>query len=99
VSASNWVYCPRCVKRGQDRAAAQRAAVDATYGTVPAHEYLAAISAIPLPVLPEYGTFREDYSISGAERGVVTVTYSGQCSQCSLSLDFTRDYVIPDVTA
>ena len=39
--------------------------------------------------------FREDYEIYGAETGVVTVSYSGVCRQCGLSLHFEDRKPIP----
>lgn len=39
--------------------------------------------------------FREDYEIYGAETGVVTVSYSGACCLCGLSLCFEYRKSIP----
>lgn len=36
----------------------------------------------------ENQTFREDYEIYGAEEGVVNVSYSGHCKECSTGVDF-----------
>lgn len=38
-------------------------------------------------------TFREDYGIGGAEDGELHIDYSGECSECGLSLTFSR--VVP----
>jgi hypothetical protein len=51
-----------------------------------------------LAVTPAGDTFREDYEIYGAEDGTVTVTYSGSCQSCGLSLSFRDDREIPGVT-
>lgn len=37
----------------------------------------------------------EDYEITGADTGIVTVGYSGSCTVCKLSLDFTETHPIP----
>jgi hypothetical protein len=44
-------------------------------------------------------TFREDYEIYGAETGTVTVSYSGECTECHLKLSFTEDHPIPGVAS
>ena len=41
-------------------------------------------------------TFREDYEITDAETGMVTVSYRGECQVCHLSLAFTTEHPIPD---
>jgi len=38
--------------------------------------------------------FREDYSVSGAEDGVVEVRYRGFCRMCRLEVEFTHRHII-----
>ena len=40
-------------------------------------------------------TFREDYEFYGAETGMVTIEYSGSCTECGLTLQFQDKRVIP----
>jgi hypothetical protein len=49
---------------------------------------LVGASAIPpaRETLPT--TFREDYEIYGADKGVVKVSYSGHCQNCGYGIDF-----------
>lgn len=95
MSADNWAVCPRCVARAKKAEADKLATVMASYGKIPVAEFDAARAAIK-PVRDEdFRTFREDYEISGARDGVVTVDYSGHCSTCGLGLDFTDERSIP----
>ena len=95
MSADNWAVCPRCVTRAKKTEADQLAKVMATYGKIPVAEFDAARAAIK-PVRDEdHRTFREDYEISGASDGDVTVDYSGGCSTCGLRLNFKEHHPIP----
>jgi hypothetical protein len=85
MSADHWDVCPRCLYKAIKADEAQRAAVEASYGRVPVEEFLAARAALPVEVDREqYRTFRENYEVGGADRGVVTVAYTGGCSKCRL---------------
>ena len=96
MSADNWAVCPRCVARAKKAEAKALAKVTGSYGKIPVAEFDAARAAIK-PVRDEdYRTFREDYEISGASDGVVTVDYSGHCSTCGLGLNFKDDHPIPE---
>jgi len=44
-------------------------------------------------------SFREDYEIYGADEGTVTVSYSGSCTKCRLSLSFEDDHPIEGVNS
>ena len=97
MSADNWAECPRCLRRAQADIASQQTAVQARYGKIPADEFIEALAMIP--DAPERGpqTFREDYEIYGAATGVVTVSYSGGCGNCGLSLNFKYDQPIEGI--
>lgn len=99
MSASNWARCPRCKARALAAAQKRAAELQASYGNVSPEEYSAALTALttlPNPArLPE--TFREDYEITGAETGVVKVSYGGSCETCGLSLTFDSEHEIPGV--
>lgn len=41
--------------------------------------------------------FREDYEVTGAKTGTVTVGYRGECQRCGLLLEFTDQHEIPNV--
>jgi hypothetical protein len=98
MSADNWAQCPRCQKAldGTVDTLARRLADD--YGKITADEF-ASLQArhAEAVVKAENGssTFREDYEIYGAEDGAVTVSYSGGCRVCGLSLSFRDDHPIP----
>lgn len=94
MSADNWAVCPRCLERAQLLVKQQEEKVMATYGKVPVGEFDASRAAIRRPYATQFKTFREDWSVSGAEEGVVTVEYSGCCQNCGLGLEFTHKHEI-----
>jgi hypothetical protein len=98
MSADKWAYCPRCTQQGQTKLDKRAAAVQASYGKVPVEEFDEArrqhAGAVNVFERRER-TFREDYEITGADTGVVTVGYSGSCTRCGLRLDFTDVHPIP----
>jgi hypothetical protein len=98
MSADNWAYCPRCTARQQALLDQQADAVDAKYGKVPVEKFDQArrqhAEAVAAFARRER-TFREDYEITGADTGIVTVSYSGSCTKCKLSLKFTDTHAIP----
>ena len=95
MSADNWAVCPRCLMRAKAEEGRQLAEVMRRYGKIPVAEFDAARSAIQ-PVDPhKLTTFREDYVISGAEAGVITVSYSGHCQTCGFGTDFKDEHPLP----
>lgn len=107
MSADNWAVCPKCVANEEKRLrSVLDSAVklrDESYGKVPvvafneiharameAERNLDALS----DRLEEFRTFREDYEIWGAEECAVQVGYSGGCSKCRLSLEFTHKHEV-----
>lgn len=98
MGADNWAYCPRCTQQGRAKLDKRAAAIQASYGKIPVEEFdearrqhAAAVKAFE----QRERTFREDYEISGADTGTVTVGYSGSCAKCRLSLEFTDTHPIP----
>lgn len=76
--------------------------VDASYGKVPVETFdLARVNLVKAREVLDgentYRTFRENYSFLGAEDGVVTVSYNGNCTKCKLKLEFREDHPIPGV--
>lgn len=94
MSADNWATCPRCYDRACKAADAELWAVMATYGKVPVEAFDRARSKLAVPSEREFHTFREDYEISGADTGIVTVHYSGHCGTCGLNLKFKDEHPI-----
>jgi hypothetical protein len=91
MSADNWAICPRCLKRARAAHDVAVEAVKQSYGNVSIEEFDAARAAI-LDVDPEsLRTFREDYEFYGAESGKVVASYSGNCDNCDLSLNFEEE--------
>jgi hypothetical protein len=92
MSASNWARCPRCTAVGLKALDERNAAVQSSYGKVPVDQFDEARRQHAQAVAEferRHNTFREDYEIYGAEEGTVTVEYSGKCTECGLSLNFT----------
>lgn len=84
----NWTICPRCTERtGREIAAREQAATDA-YGKVPVEEWKSLDNAARLIPAPEY-QFREDYEI-GVEGSDLSISYSGCCQVCGLTVSFKR---------
>jgi len=99
MSADNWAQCPRCAAVATAQFKARDAAIQASYGVVPVHEFDTARAALAADMAAfdkREPTFREDYGIFGAETGTVTVSYGGCCEVCGLSLDFSEQHPIPD---
>ena len=100
MSADNWATCPRCEKRRTNELRESAAKVARAYGKVPVEEWdqMRKEQADAEQVRPER-TFREDYEFFGAEDGVVTASYRGNCMICGLTLEFEDRRVIPGVDA
>lgn len=103
MGASNWAMCPRCKLNRQAAADTAREKADGAYGRVTLEDFdkvraeadrLAA--AVDGPGIDP--TFREDYEITGAEDGAVSVSYGGGCIVCGLSLSFEHTHPL-DVEA
>lgn len=94
MGADNWAVCPRCIGRARAAEAEQLAAVMADYGKIPVTEFDKARAVVTTPRDQDFDTFREDYSITGAATGTVTVGYHGQCTECGLILSFTCEHPI-----
>lgn len=97
MSADNWTYCPRCEgRRSEEAEALERTARD-SYGYVSIERFevlRSRAAAARASIAPEnrHPTFREDYEFYGAETGVVHASYSGHCSLCDLSIQFTHEH-------
>jgi hypothetical protein len=96
VSADNWADCPRCELRAQKKYEADLEALNDMYGKVSLDLFRKAQRAC---VKEEHAvsTFREDYEIYGAEDGVVKISYSGECTECGLGLNFQRHIEIEGI--
>lgn len=92
MSADNWAECPRCRNRLDKEIKQLRTNANDAYGVVDLEQWQhldqLAIDAVNRDI---GSTLREDYEISGAKEGCVTVSYSGHCQACSLSLKFTHE--------
>jgi hypothetical protein len=97
MGASNWTACPRCLQRASAARAADVKQVAGSYGKVSEAECIEAVKSIAEVNPANFGSFREDYEIYGAEQGTVTVGYSGRCDPCGLSVDFSHEHEIPGV--
>lgn len=100
MSADNWDRCPRCYGLKAKLLEEKQKLVDASYGVLTVEEFDKARADLVkerVDLEDSYVTFREDYEIFGAETGVVTVSYKGQCTKCGLSLKFQEDHPIPGV--
>lgn len=102
MSADNWTNCPRCLKEAEEAFQNHQRQVDGLYGKVPVEEFDKARAALieddeALCSPTAFLTFREDYKFFGAEDGVVTVRYKGECTKCKTKLEFREDHQIPGV--
>ena len=99
VSADNWTHCPRCTARTVRRLEKREDEVQALYGTVSVEAFNEArkvLADAKAAFERRRPTFREDYEITGAETGTVTIAYGGSCSVCGLNLRFQIERPIPD---
>ena len=94
MSANNWRECPRCMKRAIEEKEAAVVAAKASYGKAPPEEYEAAMAEARKPVVHEE-TFREDYELGVLESGKFFVNYSGTCTRCGLSHEFSHKEQVP----
>ncbi len=94
MGASNWETCPRCIIRERERINALQKSVDDAYGVMPREKFAEFEKEVAKAVLDkdDCQTFREDYEIYGASKGVVKVEYSGSCTVCNLSTSFTMEH-------
>lgn len=99
MSADNWTVCPRCLLRARKEIETRAETLRAGYGTLSHEEYLALVHAPAPEILGSRPPrdFREDYEVSGAETGTVTIGYSGSCQTCELELNFTQEHLLLNV--
>jgi hypothetical protein len=98
VSADNWARCPRCTAWELARLDSETVKIQQLYGAVSVEEFNKASDALAddrAAFERRSANFREDYEIYGAESGSVTVSYSGSCEDCGLSLHFQEEHEIP----
>lgn len=95
MSASNWAVCPTCRDAEKRRVDGLVERLATGYGQIPVEEYDALRAEVAKGVDEEgHRTFREDYEIYGAEKGTVTVDYSGHCQVCGAGLDFKDEHEV-----
>lgn len=100
MSADNWTHCPRCTARMEKTLRQRETAIEKSYGQVPIDQFDSDRERLRVDkgrFERREPTFREDYEITGADTGVVSIDYSGCCTECGLSLTFTETRPIPGV--
>lgn len=92
MSADNWARCPRCVADLEKTKADARQHLDDQYGKVDREAYKALERQVAEvhEIKPTY-TFREDYEVTGADTGVVKVSYYGKCQTCGLVAELQHE--------
>lgn len=99
MGADNWARCPRCAQRAVAALEKLEQQVNKAYGKVPVEKFdemRANLSHQRRIIDAEsFKTFGEYYDFSGVEEGVVTVSYSGSCTQCGLKFKLQEDHPIP----
>jgi len=98
MSADHWAHCPRCHARALASFEDRERLIENAYGQVPISQFDQMRDALDRDrELHDEAepTFREDYEFTGAEDGVVTAKYKGQCTKCGLKLEFEDDHEIP----
>lgn len=86
MSADNWMVCPNCKKKAEDRK--QRLVKKAcdSYGSVPLEEYNMILDSSRKPI--ELATeLREDYDI-GIRNDYFIVSYVGSCTKCDFRFSY-----------
>ena len=96
MSADNWAVCPRCLAKAVKAHMLLTGEIKGNETMSPDVKRL-ALSAIPDVDPEDYRTWREDYEFSGVTTGWITASYSGSCTECGLSADFTslHDILLP----
>lgn len=90
MSADNWTLCPRCLKTCSEEWEKYLAETRASYGKVPASDYIEAIAKAEKPLRLE-DTFREDYEIGITKDGKFIVSYGGSCERCGFKHEFKHE--------
>lgn len=89
MSADNWTTCPGCILRSETGKAKLATLIAESYGKVSIEEHDALREKLAnWPDLED--TFREDYEITGAEDGTVTIVYRGSCTKAFEEYDKPR---------
>lgn len=90
MGADAWRICPRCKAKAEKEQERKHQRAEESYGKVPADTYLQLMAeAEAEPALIE--TFREDYEIAMNEYGAFYVNYSGSCTECGFTHEFTHE--------
>ena len=100
MSADNWARCPRCHARALAEFEKREKMIEAAYGQVSIEEFDLMRERLDNDREKHENareTFREDYEFFGADQGVVTAKYSGECNVCGLKLKFEENHEIPGV--
>lgn len=100
MSADSWSICPRCRLRHEANAKRLIAEANAAYGTLEVTAWKALDAEARAAGAPYAETdLREDYELSGADEGEVTVSYSCFCQKCALASDFRHSHTIEGLFA
>jgi len=90
MSADNWRECPQCRARNEQKNHKAVSDLEATYGEIPADEWLAKKEAVENP--PELNeTLREDYEFHIDEQGGFCAKYHGSCEICGFEFSFKHE--------
>ncbi len=92
MSADNWSQCPRCRIRVWDEKKAALEAVQATYGKIPADDFVADLERAKGMNTDLDNSVREDYEIFIDEHGRFVVSYSAGCRNggCGYSFEYNH---------
>jgi len=84
MSADNWTICPKCAAKHQSDFAKKREKVQASYGKIPAAQFIIAMDEVETtPRLEE--TLREDYCQGMSIEGIYSLEYGCSCRVCDFS--------------
>jgi hypothetical protein len=91
MSANNWAICPRCKIDFDKKRAELVASLKASYGKVPADEYLLLKEATDEECKNEQEqTLREDWGIGTDPDGQFGVSYSAKC-ECGFAFHYEHE--------
>lgn len=89
MSADNYAYCPKCLKRRRQEIAEAAANLENAYGKVGVDAYLLAHATFMKMSETDIGEFmREDYDLGVDRDGQFTVNFRCRCERCQFIFNF-----------
>lgn len=90
MSADNWTFCPKCLKREEARKDELKLKAESEYGKMPKAEYLELLKESEEP-LKAKETLREDYEFFMSPDGYFKANYKCHCDVCGFKHTFKHE--------